>query len=184
MSNLCGWIFKTLRHSQRTLTLKEYAAIWQLIVKYLKGQFLSWKSCNIYWKRRFSSLQDQLLKVEKIGLNNRISIKQNKNQHHTLWLWKYKCNVSGRRTRLTFTSRIKCLFSFQSFALTWIDKGTIGWNNYSHLSNKRGGWNKCGGGAKFAKSLNVEVGINVKGGILWEKLMRNSNKRGVEAKKN
>ena len=22
---------------------------------------------------------------------------------------------------------------------------------YSHLSNKRGGWNKCGGGAKFAK---------------------------------
>ena len=36
---------------------------------------------------------------------------------------------------------------------------------YSHLSNKRGGWNKCGGGAKFAKSLNVEVGIN-KGG--WD----------------
>ena len=37
---------------------------------------------------------------------------------------------------------------------------------YSHLSNKRGGWNKCGGGAKFAKALNVEVGINVEGGIL------------------
>ena len=44
---------------------------------------------------------------------------------------------------------------------------------YSHLSNKRGGWNKRGGGAKFAKSLNVE------GGILWKKLMHNSNKRGV-----
>ena len=41
---------------------------------------------------------------------------------------------------------------------------------YSHLSNKRGGWNKRGGGAKFAKSLNVE------GGILWKKLMHNSNK--------
>ena len=27
----------------------------------------------------------------------------------------------------------------------------------STLSNKRGGWNKRGGGAKFAKSLNVEV---------------------------
>ena len=27
---------------------------------------------------------------------------------------------------------------------------------YSHLSNKRGGWNKRGGGAKNAKSLNVE----------------------------
>ena len=47
---------------------------------------------------------------------------------------------------------------------------------YSHLSNKRGGWNKRGGGAKFAKSLNVEVGINVKGGILWKKIMHNSNK--------
>ena len=45
---------------------------------------------------------------------------------------------------------------------------------YSHLSNKRGGWNKRGRGAKFAKSLNME------GGILWKKLMHNSNKRGVE----
>ena len=32
---------------------------------------------------------------------------------------------------------------------------------YSHLFNKRGGWNKRGGGAKVAKSLNVELGINV-----------------------
>ena len=35
---------------------------------------------------------------------------------------------------------------------------------YSHLFNKRGGWNKRGGGAKNAKSQNVEVGINVEGG--------------------
>ena len=28
---------------------------------------------------------------------------------------------------------------------------------YSHLFNKRGGWNKRGGGAKVAKSLNVEL---------------------------
>ena len=27
----------------------------------------------------------------------------------------------------------------------------------------RGGWNKRGGGAKVAKSINVEVGINVEG---------------------
>ena len=40
---------------------------------------------------------------------------------------------------------------------------------YSHLSNKRGGWNKCGGGAKVTKSLNVEVGINVEGRILLKK---------------
>ena len=33
---------------------------------------------------------------------------------------------------------------------------------YSHLlSNKRGGWNKCGGGAKNGKSLNVEGVINI-----------------------
>ena len=46
---------------------------------------------------------------------------------------------------------------------------------HSHLSNKPGGWNKRGGGTKFAKSLNMEVGINVKGWILWKKLMHNSN---------
>ena len=32
---------------------------------------------------------------------------------------------------------------------------------YSHLFNKCGVWNKRGGGAKVAKSLNMEVGINV-----------------------
>ena len=36
---------------------------------------------------------------------------------------------------------------------------------YSHLFNKRGAWNKRGGGAKFTKLLNVELGINVEGGI-------------------
>ena len=40
---------------------------------------------------------------------------------------------------------------------------------YSHLFNKRGGWNKRGGGAKVAKSLNVQVEINVEGGIFWKK---------------
>ena len=36
---------------------------------------------------------------------------------------------------------------------------------YSHLFNKHGAWNKPGGGAKVAKSLNVELGINEEGGI-------------------
>ena len=40
--------------------------------------------------------------------------------------------------------------------------------DYSHLPNNRGGWNKHGGGAKAAKSINVEVGINVVGGIFWK----------------
>ena len=33
---------------------------------------------------------------------------------------------------------------------------------YSHLFNKRGAWNKRGGGQKVAKSLNLE------GGIFWK----------------
>ena len=45
---------------------------------------------------------------------------------------------------------------------------------YSHLSNSRVGWNKRGGGAKVAKSINVE------GGIFWKKLVHNSKKREVE----
>ena len=36
---------------------------------------------------------------------------------------------------------------------------------YSHLSNNPRGWNKRGGGAKVAKSIIVEVGINVESGI-------------------
>ena len=54
---------------------------------------------------------------------------------------------------------------------------------YSQLFNKRGAWNKRGGGAKFAKSLNVELGINVEEGIVWKKLIHNSNKRGMEGGK-
>ena len=54
---------------------------------------------------------------------------------------------------------------------------------YSHLFNKRGAWNKQGGGAKVAKSLNVEPRINVEGGIFWKKLLHKSNKRGVEGGK-
>ena len=40
---------------------------------------------------------------------------------------------------------------------------------YSHLSNNHGGWNKRGGRAKVAKSINVGVGINVEGGIFLKK---------------
>jgi hypothetical protein len=31
-------------------------------------------------------------------------------------------------------------------------------SDYSHLSNSREGWNKRGGGAKVAKSINMEIG--------------------------
>ena len=37
------------------------------------------------------------------------------------------------------------------------------------LSNKRGGWNKHGGEAKIAKSLNVEAGIKVE--LQWVRLL-------------
>ena len=56
-------------------------------------------------------------------------------------------------------------------------------NSYSHLFNKCGGWNKREGGAKVTKSLNMQVGINVEGGIFWKKLVHKSNKRGVEGGK-
>ena len=49
---------------------------------------------------------------------------------------------------------------------------------HSYFSNNRGGWNKHGGGAKVAKSINVE------GGIFWKKLVHNCNKRGMEGGKN
>jgi hypothetical protein len=51
-------------------------------------------------------------------------------------------------------------------------------------SINRGGWNKRGGSAKVAKSITVEVGINVEGGIFWKKLVHKCNKRGVEVGKN
>ena len=51
---------------------------------------------------------------------------------------------------------------------------------YSHLCNSRGGWNKRGGGAKVAESINVEVGINMISRIFWKKLVHNCNKQGVD----
>ena len=61
------------------------------------------------------------------------------------------------------------------FSVSWFDQTNFG--KYSHLSNKSGGWNKRGGGAKVAKSLNVE------GGIFRKKLVHKSNKRGDEGGK-
>ena len=72
-------------------------------------------------------------------------------------------------------SHDKSLFSDDN---AWIKTHTF--HAYSHLSNNRGGWNKRGGSAKVAKSINMEVGINVEGEIFWKKLVHNSNKRGVE----
>ena len=46
---------------------------------------------------------------------------------------------------------------------TYIDSHLLQ-TKYSHLSNKRRGWNKRGGEAKIAKSLNMEAGINVEVG--------------------
>ena len=44
---------------------------------------------------------------------------------------------------------------------------------YSHLSNKLGGWNKREGGAKNAKSLNVEGVINLN---IWARVKFYSSK--------
>ena len=47
---------------------------------------------------------------------------------------------------------------------------------YSHLFNKRGAWNKRGGGAKVAKLLNVEAGINVEAGHFLKIIKRGGGK--------
>ena len=65
-----------------------------------------------------------------------------------------------------------------SYIITIAIQENLHISNYSHLFNNRGG------GAKVAKSINVEVGINVEGGIFWKKLVHNCNKRGVEGGKN
>ena len=52
---------------------------------------------------------------------------------------------------------------------------------YSHLCNSHGGWNKRGRGAKVA--INLEVGINLEGGIFRKKLVHNCNKGEVEGGK-
>ena len=54
---------------------------------------------------------------------------------------------------------------------------------YSHLSYNQGGWNKRRWGAKNEKSINVEVGINMEGGIFWKKLAHKCNIQ-VEGGKN
>ena len=46
----------------------------------------------------------------------------------------------------------------------------------STLINKRGGWNKRGGGAKVAKSLNCGGWNKVEVGIFWKKLVHKFNK--------
>ena len=56
--------------------------------------------------------------------------------------------------------------------------------SYSHLSKNCWGWNKSGVRAKAAKSINVDIGINVEVGIFWKKLVHRCNKHGVEGGKN
>ena len=51
-------------------------------------------------------------------------------------------------------------------------------NVYFHLSNKRGNGNKSGGGAKVAKSLNVDWDF-----FLEKTVVHNCNKRGIESRK-
>ena len=70
-----------------------------------------------------------------------------------------------------------------SYIITIAIQENLHFSNYSHLFNNRGGWNKRRGGAKVAKSINMEVGINVEGGIIWKKLVHNCNKRGLEGGK-
>ena len=53
------------------------------------------------------------------------------------------------------------------------------------FSNSQGGWNIRGGGAKAAKSMNVDIGINVEVGFFGKNyVVHNCNKQGVEGGEN
>ena len=72
-------------------------------------------------------------------------------------------------SKTTLTTRIVRKLSIVT--LWWfhnLDNSNSWLEVYStHFSNKRGGWNKRGGGAKIAKSLNVEGVINI---ICWHRI--------------
>ena len=91
-------------------------------------------------------------------------------------------NVNNKLSKLDLVSknsRVNTYYFLHSDQSLWQDLNLSmyivhtsrnnGQFDYSHLFNKRRGWNKRGGGAKVAKSLNVEVGKNVEGGIFWKK---------------
>ena len=92
-----------------------------------------------------------------------------------------RCFKNLCTTFLSICVRILCFAKHAKRNQCWASLKPF--RQYSRLFNKRRGQNKRGGGAKFAKSLNVEVGINVEGGIFWKKLVHKSNKRGVEGGK-
>ena len=98
---------------------------------------------------------------------------KNHSAHNSRVLWKnrgLKCSeidnrrivLNGRQTFRTNRPRTKV---HTNVHFTYI--------HYSHLSNKRGGWNKRGGGAKNAKSLNLEEVINI---IFWARIKFHSSK--------
>ena len=64
-----------------------------------------------------------------------------------------------------FLTRISFSMSFKDLLIGMPSTRNPFLCTYSHLFNKRGAWNKHGGGAKVAKSLNVELGIDEEGGI-------------------
>ena len=73
--------------------------------------------------------------------------------------------IDCKKEPLFFLILHKVLFPTKKY-IFWGSCAKSRINSYSHLSNSRGGWNKRRGDAKVAKSINVEVGLNVEGGSL------------------
>ena len=76
---------------------------------------------------------------------------------HDIQLFIYRSNQESGNLKQDFDAMLYCvpILSICSTDLTTFHV----FFNYFYFSNKRGGWNKRGGGAKVAKSLNVKVGI-------------------------
>ena len=104
-----------------------------------------------------------------------------------IWIFKKNCKM-GYVLALSWSNVWHTIEMFDTYPeSSWyklLENRRKSWNNQKSYftildknTQKRILW-------KVAKSINVEVGINVEGGIFWKKLVYKCNKRGVEGGKN
>ena len=128
---------------------------------------------NLIWI--FSNIENDKRTEDRIQSEERICTQRD------FWLWLYgimllrKTDWSGLVR--SFPIIMVCLY-FIFVALLTAEEQNQDWNKfgYSHLSNNRGG------GGRVAKSINLEVGINVEGEIFWKKttyIVHRCNERRV-----
>ena len=148
--------------------LRVYHLIYDVVSRFTNSRK---KMCNL-----FSKFIDYSKMIEKIRIDNRYHfiISWTMTWKSQLFLnshgmfkstWRFMNAVQKFKILRSCRKRqAKLIVQIRVFSLNQIKCYTL----YSHLSNSRGGWNKRGRGTKVAKSINLEVGINVEGGIFWK----------------